>query len=414
MSEGKSRLGLAVPAVRGPMKARMLLSAPAGGGKTRSGLLAATILAEGGPIVLIDTEKESALCYAEDFTFRHIPWVAPFSPYDLAATIAEAGDQIAVVIVDSFTHFWKGDGGILDIADGKFGGWKVARPAQVDLIDAILGCKAHVILCAREKMAHAQEQNAKTGKIEVKKLGMEVQQDGDLEYEINVSLTLDKEHHLSVSKSRTTALPVGRTFQPGHVEDMAVLYLEWLKAGVPPAAPKLVEAFRARVAALPTAVRKACIQEFRAELGPPDALRESLVDQAESLVARFEAQARAEAPATGLGADGNGGHAGPESVAREASVPMAEGGAQRGAPAVEEPAGPVDAGPAADLAPIGPKAGKTLHTDVARLGVGSKVDQDRLALEASVGRTSHYGDLTAPEAADLLMRAEALVAGVMV
>lgn len=95
----------------------------------------------------------------------------------------------------------------------------------------------------------------------------------------------------------------------------------------------------------------------------------------------------------------------------KASVPMAEEGASLfGASAgVEGTPGPRENGPGVDLPPIGAKAAQTLHKDVSRAGVTNKFDQVRLALEASDGRTEHYSELTAPEAADLLMRAEALV-----
>jgi hypothetical protein len=33
---------------------------------------------------MIDTEKESALTYADDFTFDHLPWDPPFEPRELA------------------------------------------------------------------------------------------------------------------------------------------------------------------------------------------------------------------------------------------------------------------------------------------------------------------------------------------
>jgi hypothetical protein len=58
--------------------------------------------------------------------------------------------------------------------------------------------------------------NPKTGKHEVKKLGMAVIQDDDLEYELNVALELDMDHSMTVSKSRTVAVPVGRNFKAGH------------------------------------------------------------------------------------------------------------------------------------------------------------------------------------------------------
>src|SRR5690606_18358055 len=111
-----SRLAQARPAVRPALKARALLSGPPGAGKTRSALIMAEVLAEGGSVLLIDTEKESSLTYADDFTFTHLAWAPPFNPRELAEVVAEAGAAHDVVVIDSLTHFWRGDGGTLDIA----------------------------------------------------------------------------------------------------------------------------------------------------------------------------------------------------------------------------------------------------------------------------------------------------------
>lgn len=284
-----SRLERARPAVRPALFARALLSGPPGSGKTRSALIVAEALAgEDGKVLVVDTEKESALTYADDFTFDHLPWQPPFDPRDLASTVTEA-DGYAVVVVDSMSHFWRGDGGILDIAGGKYTGWKDARPAQVDLVEAILGIKAHVVLCARSKVEHVQEQEG--GKWVVRKVGMAVVQDDDLEYELNVAVELDMDHSMTVSKSRTVAVPVGRTFKAGHAEDFAVAYREWLEGGEPLADGAAVKALMGRMNALGEDARKAVKQEFLARFGRPEHLRASQAAEADAFVADFEAGA---------------------------------------------------------------------------------------------------------------------------
>src|SRR5262245_54698097 len=102
MPATKSRLGLARPAVRPAMNARLMLSGPPGGGKTWSALAIAETLSPVGPriegqshgILGIDTEKESMLTYADQFTdadgapiFMHLPWAAPFDPRELVDTL---------------------------------------------------------------------------------------------------------------------------------------------------------------------------------------------------------------------------------------------------------------------------------------------------------------------------------------
>jgi len=333
-----SRLNLAAPAVRPALKGRLLLAAPSGAGKTKSGLIIATVLAadEDGSIVVIDTEKESALTYADDFDFKHIPWRPPYDVAELAETITDAGRAFSVVMVDSMSHFWRKSGGTLDVAGGKFGGWKKARPLQEDLVDAILGCDAHVILCARSKQAHVQEEDER-GRQVVKKLGMAAQQDDDLEYEMNIGCEIDMEHTIAVSKSRCDAVPVGRQFTAGHAGELAELYRDWLKVGEPPAPQAMVDALVARMNALPAEARKACKGEFVAKLGRPELLREARLDEASRLVARFEAEGpHPDGPPSG---QGPGPEPGPPPDTSGGEVDVLQGSATSASPPeISEPA----------------------------------------------------------------------------
>ena len=329
-----SRLTLAAKAVRPALPARAVFSGPPGAGKTRTALIAATVLAEGGDILLIDTEQESALTYADDFDFTHLPWRPPFDPRDLAATLTDAGGQFAVVIVDSLSHFWRAEGGVLDIAGGKFSNWKDARPVHETMVQAILDCKAHFIGCARSKVEHVQETDPRTGKQVVRKVGMSVIQDDSLEYELNVACELDMDHSFVVSKSRTVAVPVGRVFKAEQVEQFAETYREWLKGGEPPAPGPWVASLRERIEALPDGVRKECKAAFVAALGRPDSLPESRMAAADALVARFEGEGpNLDGPPTGPGPDvspsGPPPTTGPEAAAPPAgevsgSVPAAD------------------------------------------------------------------------------------------
>ena len=228
-----SRLANAKPAVRPSLKARLMLSGPAGAGKTYSALEIASVLGE--RILVIDTERESALTYADEFTFTHLPWHAPFDPRELGAALGEAGADFDCIVVDSFSHFWTGDGGTLEIAGGRFSGWQTARPAQADAVQGILSSAAHIIICVRSKIEYAQEEVIENGrkKQTVKKLGMSPQQDGTLEYELNLAGEIDIDHRISVSKSRTTAVPVGRSYTAGHAADLAKDYAAWLSGGEP-------------------------------------------------------------------------------------------------------------------------------------------------------------------------------------
>lgn len=283
-----TRLDQARPAVRPALKARLMISGPTGAGKTYTSLRIAEVLAPGEPVLMIDTERESSLTYADHFTFTHLPWLPPFDPRELARTITAAGREYGTVIIDSASHFWRGAGGTLDIASGKFTGWKDARPAHEDMVQAILGCHAHVILCARSKMEHVQEEV--NGRHQVRKLGMAPQQDDDLEYEMNISVEMDIDHRATVSKSRCVDVPVGRMFTAGHEVELAGIYAKWLQGGEPPAAMVDVDALVARMNALTPDRRVECKQRFVERFGRPEHLRASRVADAEALVAEFESK----------------------------------------------------------------------------------------------------------------------------
>lgn len=270
-----SRLDAIRAAERPKMHGRALVSGPSGAGKTWTSLSMARVLAEEdlSRVLLIDTERESALTYADVFPgFAHLPWRPPYDPTELADALASVGDDYDVVIVDSFTHFWRGLGGTLDIADGKFGGWKTARPVQERLVQSVLSTPAHIILCVRSKMDYLVEQGA-NGKQSVTKVGMAPIQDDTLVYEVNVAFDLDLEHRITVTKSRTPACPVGRMYPAGHENKAAEDYAKWLAGGVPPASREDVDRIVSAFADIGDAERRKAVKnEFVQRFGMPQGL----------------------------------------------------------------------------------------------------------------------------------------------
>lgn len=269
------------PAVRRSMKARLMIAGPAGAGKTHTALTIARALCPDEMPLVIDTEEESALTYADKFAFHHLPWDPPFNPQELAQVVTEVAPNYPCVIIDSASHFWSDDGGTLDVAGGKFTGWKTARPMQRDLIVSVLRAPTNMIVCVRSKMEHAQETDAKTGKHVVTKLGMAPVQDSTFEYEVNVSAELDMTHTLSISKTRCDLLD-GREFPAGHSTDMALIYSKWLEGGEPVAAPEDVTGLVTRMNdVIDEALRKSVKQEFVQRFGRPEHLLASKVAEAD-------------------------------------------------------------------------------------------------------------------------------------
>lgn len=222
-------------AVKHEAKLRLAIAGPSGSGKTYTALRLATTLSNGKPIAVLDTEHGSASKYADLFSFDVLELEPPFHPDRYVKAIeaaAEAG--YGVVILDSLSHAWNGDGGLLDIVDqiakrlkttNTFAAWKDATPIQNRMIEALLSAPLHIIGTMRSKQDYAMEQDGK-GRTIVRKVGMApIQRDG-FEYEFDVFLDMDIDNNAIVAKTRCPEL-AGRVFaKPG--EDMANILLEWL------------------------------------------------------------------------------------------------------------------------------------------------------------------------------------------
>lgn len=231
-----ARIDLIRDAQRPKMAARALFKGPQGSGKTWTILSVARYLSgEDGQTYLLDTERESSLTYADVFTFKHLPWRAPYDTAELTHTLAQLDQRVNendVVIVDSLSHFWSGAGGILDIASGRVqGGWDKARPIQNALVEQLLAMRCHVIIGCRMKNTVQVSDGGKT----IETIGLQITQDDALEYEMNIAVQMDMQHNCTVVKSRTTAVPVGRVFPGGMEKKLADDYAEWLAGGIPPA-----------------------------------------------------------------------------------------------------------------------------------------------------------------------------------
>lgn len=388
--ENRSRLGLATPAIRPGMKGRLLLAGPSGSGKTYTALLIAMTLREhvdAQSVVMIDTEKDSGRTYADEFfledgrpAYKHLSWAAPYNAVDLAMTLRDASGKYDVVIVDSHSHFWRGQGGVLDVAGGRWTGWGEARPMHADMIDAILSCDCHVILCARMTQEHEQVRNATTGKIEVVKLGMKVQQDADLEYEVNVALEMDMSHTLRVTKSRTRAVPVGKEFIAGHAEEFGGQYREWLKGGEPAASKEQIDNLAAALNRIADpANRMLAKQRFVETFGRPEMLLLSRLSEAAEWVANAV-----------LGNDPPPDRA-PDAVPPE-TEPSTAAGAPETAPGPGSPPGP----PAASTRQESPAGGTAERTAEPPHPDSVESRPDLAGPEVFNGDTGHCDDCGAP------------------
>lgn len=201
-------------ATRKQAKARVAIDGPAGSGKTYTSLLAATVLANGGKIAVIDTERGSASLYADEFSFDVLE-LENFNPKNYISAI-DAAEQAgySVIVIDSLSHAWEGEGGILDMHDAatkrqktenSYTAWKDVTPVHREFVDRILQSKCHVIATMRSKMEYSQEKNG-DGKTIIRKIGLAPVQRAGTEYEFTVVCDMDVDHSLAVSKSRCKPL----------------------------------------------------------------------------------------------------------------------------------------------------------------------------------------------------------------
>lgn len=187
------------PATKRRAKLRLALAGPSGSGKTWSALRVATGI--GGKIAVIDTERGSASLYSDAFAFDVCEVEPPYTPAKYVAAIrgAEAAGY-AVLVIDSLSHAWAGEGGVLESVDArqqaggnKLVAWGQGTKDQNALVNAILGSGCDVIATMRSKQEYAIEPGH-NGKTTVRKLGMApVQRDG-LEYEFAIVLDIGMDH----------------------------------------------------------------------------------------------------------------------------------------------------------------------------------------------------------------------------
>lgn len=165
------------PAVRENVSLLIALAGPSGSGKTKSALRLAEGLADGGPIAFIDTEARRGLHYADQHKFIHADMRPPFRPARFIEAIRAAEQAGAkVIIIDSFSHEYDGEDGILDWAaeleekgTKPPGNWKVPKLAHKKLMNDLLQCRASIIFCLRadEKIEIVRE----NGRTQVRPLG---------------------------------------------------------------------------------------------------------------------------------------------------------------------------------------------------------------------------------------------------
>ena len=190
-------------------KLRLGITGTAGSGKTYGALLIA--LGIGGKIALIDTENGSGDLYSSLGNYDVGNIQAPYTVQKYLEAMHEAEQSgYDTIIIDSLSHAWSGEGGLLDMqgkiaASGKgnsYTAWREVTPWHNKLIDSMLSSPCHIIATMRSKTDYIQTEND-YGRKEIRKVGLApVQRDG-MDYEFGVVFDISITHVASVSKDRT-------------------------------------------------------------------------------------------------------------------------------------------------------------------------------------------------------------------
>ena len=193
-------------AVREKVYPKIGVFSPSGGGKTYTSLRLATGMVdqmekETGKkyeIWLANNEGDRGKYYANEFKYKIIELEPPHEPemYINLIKFAEETEQCGVLIIDSFSKEWAGEGGCLDIAQ-KLGGqyqraWKNVTPRHRALMDKVVDAKVNIIATMRGEDQYVMSTDDKTNKTTLEKVGLGAKQGKDFEYEFTCTFSLDQ------------------------------------------------------------------------------------------------------------------------------------------------------------------------------------------------------------------------------
>lgn len=202
---------------RSQAKIRIALQGASGTGKTYSSLLLAYGLSQDwSKIAVIDTENQSADLYSHLGDYNVLVLRPPFSPerYIQAIDACEK-NGMEVIIIDSLSHEWEGEGGILDIHSkmqgNSFTNWSKLTPRHNSLIQKILNSNVHIVATVRSKQDYVITE--KNGKQVPEKVGLKAVQRDGLEYDFSIVFDIDIYHQAHCTKDRTQLFQASDLFK---------------------------------------------------------------------------------------------------------------------------------------------------------------------------------------------------------
>jgi hypothetical protein len=171
-----------------------------GSGKTFGALLLAFgLTGDWSKIVVVDTEVNSASLYNSLGPFNMVQIGPPFSPhrYEEALMLC-ANAEKEVIIIDSLSHEWNGDGGMKDIL--HFKEYEEGLRNHKYLLSQITKAPCHIICTIRSKKKIIARENGKAFLPLL--IEIPVQQEG-IEYAFMSVLKLNQHHKFLCEKDVT-------------------------------------------------------------------------------------------------------------------------------------------------------------------------------------------------------------------
>lgn len=238
------------PAVKPQTFGRIALSGPSGSGKTPIALKIAAAL--GGQIGMIETAHGQAAQYADEVNFEVCPPLTFCSPEMLVSVLADcAARGYEVVVIDSFSLFWSGNGGVRDQADDASqsagdtkAGWREVRPRERRMMDALFNYPGHVIVTLRAKTHYVPETDEQ-GRNFIRRLGGRPEARDGIEHEFQVTVALEADRTLVVTKALGSDPASKVVHRSG--EEFGAEIRAWLEAGAPMTPPEPVEELILRI-----------------------------------------------------------------------------------------------------------------------------------------------------------------------
>ena len=225
-------------AVRESVGLMIGLAGPSGSGKTYSAMRLAAGISDGKPFAVIDSEGGRAKHYSDQFLFDHGDLMPPFRPQAYAEAI-HAADAAGypVIVVDSVSHLWAGEGGVLEWQEEeldrmagddwkkreacRMASWIKPKMQHKAFVQRLLQLRAHLILCfrAEEKIEMVKDDNGKTRIVPKKSTtgldGWMPVCEKSLPYELTVSFLLMPDnpgvpHPIKLQAQHRSMFPAGK------------------------------------------------------------------------------------------------------------------------------------------------------------------------------------------------------------